>query len=63
MAPLRQREDGRRQLLVYLDPRVIKDVKKAAVEQDRPVYEIAEEALSAWLAQLAEPKTKKGSQG
>lgn len=61
MAPLRQREDGRRQLLVYLDPHVIKEIKKAAVDQDRPVYEIAEEALSTWLAKLARSKTKKGS--
>lgn len=58
----RNRPDGRKQLLVYLDPNVIKEVKKAAVDQDRPVYEIAEEALSAWLAKLARSKAKRGSQ-
>lgn len=62
MGQSRSRQDGRRQLLVYLHPEVIKEVKKAAVDQDRPVYEIAEEALSAWLAKLARSKAKKGSQ-
>lgn len=45
------RKDGRRPLLVYLPPDLIRDVKKAAVDCDRHVYEIAEDAIAAWLAQ------------
>ncbi|RWD32091.1 MAG: hypothetical protein EOS22_03610 [Mesorhizobium sp.] len=44
-----QRIDGRRSLLVYLDPDVIKALKKAAVDDDRHSYEIAEEAIREWL--------------
>ncbi|RUX96920.1 hypothetical protein EOA25_28630 [Mesorhizobium sp. M2A.F.Ca.ET.040.01.1.1] len=44
-----QRTDGRRSLLVYLDPVVIKALKKAAVDDDRHSYEIAEEAIRDWL--------------
>jgi hypothetical protein len=58
----RKRADGRKSLLVYLEPGVIREVKKAALDQDRPVYEIAEEALSAWLEKLVRSKAKKGSQ-
>ncbi len=46
----RKRADGRRQLLVYLPPAVIKEVKKAAVDEDTTASAIAEEALRAWLA-------------
>lgn len=45
----RERPDGRRQLLVYLAPDVVKDLKKAAVDADRPAYEIVEEAVATWL--------------
>lgn len=62
MTQSRSRPDGRKQLLVYLHPDVIKDVKKAGLDEDRPVYEIAEEALSAWLAKRARAKAKKGLQ-
>jgi hypothetical protein len=48
--PTRKRADGRRSLLVYLHPDIIKELKKAAVDEDRPAYEIAEEALAQWLA-------------
>ena len=44
------RKDGRRPLLVYLPPDMIRDLKKAAVDGDRHVYEIAEDAFAAWLA-------------
>ncbi|RWQ62426.1 MAG: hypothetical protein EOS86_30160 [Mesorhizobium sp.] len=44
-----QRPDGRRSLLVYLDPDIIKALKKAAVDDDRHSYEIAEEAIREWL--------------
>jgi hypothetical protein len=49
----RTRPDGRRPLLVYLDERVIKRLKKAALDQDRHAYEIAEEAVREWLKSRA----------
>jgi len=48
--PDRKRPDGRKSLLVYLDPAVIKHLKKAALDQDRTAYEITEEAVRDWLA-------------
>jgi hypothetical protein len=46
----RERQDGRRSLLVYLQPNVIKELKKAALDEDRTAYEITEEAVTLWLA-------------
>lgn len=46
----RKRADGRRALLVYLRPGVIKRLKMAALEQDRPAYELTEKAVCEWLA-------------
>jgi hypothetical protein len=46
----RTRADGRRSLLVYLHPELIKELKKAALDEDRTAYEITEEAVAAWLA-------------
>jgi hypothetical protein len=54
---IRTRADGRRSLLVYLDHEVIKQLKKVALDEDRPAYEITEEAVREWLA------THKSSQG
>jgi hypothetical protein len=48
--PNRSRADGRRSLLVYLDPKVIKQLKKTALDHERPAYEITEEAVREWLA-------------
>jgi hypothetical protein len=50
-APSRKRTDGRRQLLVYLMPDVIRDLKVAALTDpdERPAYELAEEAIKQWL--------------
>jgi len=48
-SPARTRADGRKSLLVYLRPDVIKELKKAALDEDRTAYEITEEAVSAWL--------------
>ena len=45
----RRREDGRKQLLVYLPPDLIKDLKKAGLDDDRNAYEIVEEAAREWL--------------
>ena len=45
----RKRADGRRQLLIYLMPEVIKELKRAAIAEERPAYELAEEAIRDWL--------------
>ncbi len=47
------RSDGRRTLLVYMDPVLIKDLKKAALDDERNVYEIVEEAARDWLSRTA----------
>jgi hypothetical protein len=41
----RMRGDGRRQLLIYMSPDLIKELKRAALDEDRPAYELAEEAI------------------
>jgi predicted transcriptional regulator len=41
--------DGRRQLLVYLPPELIKDIKKLAVDDDTTASAIVEEALRQWV--------------
>lgn len=46
---LKIRADGRRTLLVYMDADLIKEVKKAALDDERNVYEIVEEATREWL--------------
>lgn len=56
--PARTRADGRKSLLVYLHPDVIKELKKAALDEDRTAYEITEEAVAAWLARKAGRKGK-----
>lgn len=47
--PNRQRPDGRKGLLVYLDANLIRDLKKAALDDDCNVYDIVEEASREWL--------------
>ncbi|HBR26212.1 MAG TPA: hypothetical protein DD732_04115 [Rhizobiales bacterium] len=44
------RADGRRPLLVYIRPDIIKRLKMAAPDEGRPAYEIAEEAVRECLA-------------
>lgn len=46
----RKREDGRRQLLIYLSPKLIMSLKRAALEREQPAYELAEEAIKEWLS-------------
>src|SRR5271155_2556888 len=46
----RKREDGRKALLVYLPPDLIKELKKAGLDDDRNVYEIVDEASREWLS-------------
>jgi hypothetical protein len=55
----RVRADGRRSLLVYLRQEVIKKLKIAALDEDRPAYEIAEEAVSEWLAAREQGRRRK----
>jgi hypothetical protein len=45
----RTRSDGRRQVLIYMAPEVVKDLKRAALDEDRPAYELAEEAILEML--------------
>ena len=45
----RARTDGRRSLLVYLEPDLIKDLKRAALDDEANVYEIVEAAAREWL--------------
>ena len=44
------RKDGRKPLLVYLRPQLIKQLKKRAVDQDTTAYDLTEQALRKWLA-------------
>jgi hypothetical protein len=46
----RSRADGRKSFLAYLDADLIKELKKAALDDDRNAYEIVEEAVINWLA-------------
>ncbi|TFV44505.1 hypothetical protein E4K65_27895 [Bradyrhizobium niftali] len=46
----RRRADGRRQLLVYLQPDIIRELKRAAITDERPAYELVEEAIRDWLS-------------
>lgn len=52
----RARSDGRKTLLVYMDAGLIKDVKKAGLDDDRNAYEIIEEATREWLARRAKKR-------
>jgi hypothetical protein len=53
----RTRADGRKPLLVYLQPDIIKQLKKAALDEERTAYEITEEAVREWLsARRVSPK-------
>jgi hypothetical protein len=53
------RPDGRRQLLVYLDPDVIKNAKKAALDLDTTASAIVEQALQKWLKQRSSKKSQR----
>ncbi|CAN2532676.1 hypothetical+protein [Methylocapsa aurea] len=55
---LAPRKDGRRSLLLYLNSDVIKALKRQALEQERHAYEIAEEAIAAWLNHDAQSASK-----
>lgn len=46
---IRKRPDGRKSLLVYMDEALIKELKKAAVDDDCNAYDIVEIATREWL--------------
>lgn len=45
----RARTDKRSQLLIYMLPSVIRQLKLAALAKGQPAYELAEEAIKEWL--------------
>jgi hypothetical protein len=45
---------------VYLPPDLIKRLKVAALDEDRPAYELTEEAVSEWLAGRNKGRKGKG---
>ena len=47
--PVRPRKDLRRQLLIYLKPEIIKDLKHAAIGEGKHAYVLAEEAILEFL--------------
>ena len=49
---VKPRADGRRTLLVYMDAGLIKEVKKAALDAEKNVYEIVEDATRDWLKKV-----------
>ncbi|WP_292464830.1 hypothetical protein [Mesorhizobium sp.] len=46
-------------MLVYLDVNLVKELKKAALDDDRNVYEVVEEAAQGWLANRSVVQQKK----
>jgi hypothetical protein len=45
----RVREDGRRQVLLYMKPELIRALKRAALDEDVPAYQLAEDAIAEFL--------------
>ncbi|MDA9538079.1 hypothetical protein ACM41_18325 [Bradyrhizobium sp. CCBAU 21362] len=43
------RADGRKQLLVYMEPTLVRELKKAALDRDVAAFEIVEQAVKDWL--------------
>ena len=41
----RDRPDGRKAMLLYLDPELIRELKKEALDRDLHVYELVEDEL------------------
>ena len=52
------REDGRRPLTTYMFPETIRNLKVAALEEDRNAYEIVEEAVQDWLKARKSKRSK-----
>jgi hypothetical protein len=43
------RADGRRAMLLYIKPALIRDLKKAAIDAGTTAFLVAEEAIKEWL--------------
>jgi len=52
---------GKKQMLVILDQDVIKSVKMAALEDDKPMSHVVEEAIKEWLGKRKGRKIPKMS--
>lgn len=52
----RSRTDGRKPFLAYLDAQLIKELKKAALDDERNAYEIVEEAVRDFLSRRGKKK-------
>jgi hypothetical protein len=48
--------DGRLQMLVYMSPKTADDMKGFAIDDRRPVSDIVEELVEAFLAKRVKPK-------
>jgi len=57
--PSRARADGRRPLLVYMQPEIVKNLKISALDEERSAYEIVEEAVAEWLSTRKRSKKPK----
>lgn len=57
----RIREDGRQSLLVYMDADLVRELKKAAIDEECNAYEIVEVATKKWLAERGKSRGKAGS--
>jgi len=55
----RTRTDGRKSLLLYMDAAMIKELKKAALDDDTTSYEIVEAATRQWLDRRARKASAK----
>jgi hypothetical protein len=47
--PSKSRADGRKALLLYMTPSIIRELKLASLDDGRHAYELAEEAIQQWL--------------
>jgi len=52
------RKDGRKALLVYMRPDLIKQVKRAALDGETTAYAIVEQAVGNWLNAEKRPSRK-----
>ncbi len=52
------RDDGRRQLTTFMDPTILKELKMAALAEDKKAYECVEVAVAEWLKRRKTKRTK-----
>ncbi|MGO3928365.1 hypothetical protein NP284_08640 [Rhodopseudomonas pseudopalustris] len=55
--PRSSREDGRKQFLTYMRTDLIKEIKKAALDQERNAYELVEDAVEEYLRRPHKKRT------